>query len=222
MSTAESTRGGVCPVYVYMNHGTYCSWYALHCPGCLNPVSVDGACNLKVGCPQSPCPLGREQPEGRDRHHYFHSDHKKYGMYGVHPTSTPEEQLKPGATIVHPDDEIIRYVRFRNPKQPEGTLDACVCWVRVTPRGFADSGFGPGATPDYVAHVKSQRGFERGIGYEVLPRPDSEIDRSVTKDEVQTWEAMADEECLTLLVHIRDGKWYEYHVTLLGHPRAGR
>jgi hypothetical protein len=183
---------------------------------------VDGACDLKAGCPQPSCPLRHEQREGRDGHHYFHSDHKKYGMYGERPTSAPEEQLRPGATIVNPDDEIIRYVRFRNPKQAEGTLDACVCWVRVTPREFADSGFGPGATADYIGHVKSQRGFERGIGYQVLPRPDSEIHRSVTRGEVQTLEAIADEECLTILVHIRDGKWYEYHITLLGHTRAGR
>ena len=55
-TTANSCTGKVCPVYVYMNHGDYCSWYALKCNDAMppSPCNFDGFCNPSLAA-TSPC-----------------------------------------------------------------------------------------------------------------------------------------------------------------------
>jgi hypothetical protein len=39
-----------CPMYMYMNHGSYCSYYSLLSPTCGQPASLDATCGLTPGC----------------------------------------------------------------------------------------------------------------------------------------------------------------------------
>lgn len=226
---------GVCPVYIYMRHDGYCSWYALRCynsgPNCVNPASLDGSCGLTPGCPQNPqCPVQlsvrdvRGEERAKDKDHHSHADHEAHGMYGKKPAPGKEHEPTPGAVILDPElGEEVRYVRFNDPKGGGGTIDACVCWVRVTPKWFSDAEIKEGsppkpASPAKVAHVKSQPGFERGIGCQVDLPAGAVIHRSEDDGEVAIVPGSVQDGCLTIVVHIKGNRWYPYYITLVGKP----
>ncbi|MCR4411905.1 MAG: hypothetical protein NUV77_05695 [Thermoguttaceae bacterium] len=204
----------ICPIYKWMNFGSYCSYYALHCPNCDQPCSWDGPCDITTAnCAVRPCTGCSKGAIPAERSAQFQLAPEVLEG-GIRPYPTCFE-IAPGVTIKKAGKKTrVRVVRFnRQPgPEPQEKCLARVFLVRLDPQEF-DLEYDclpPGGAPvlDDLA-----------VGYEIDPKSNLKIDRDVQKGEVETFDAMGFYRGLRVLIHKPSNTWREYRV-VLANPEA--
>lgn len=184
----------VCPLYPFMYHGTYVSWYAVVHPGCTEYVPYDGPDQMSADCAMEErcvtiARLDRDQGRGR------HRTHPCTERDGIDPPN--EERI-----VEDIADEIetgVKYVEF--PKSGTGggggqMVRAKVWFFEVTPTDTAKP-------PMYA-----------GIGYEV---EDGEADRTHADGEVVVVDRSGgrDKRASVLVLTDRDEQiWRPYNILM--------
>lgn len=190
----------ICPIYPFADHGTYWSYYALHCPGCVEPCAYDGPPGLSSNCADPNNCTGCVQV-GRyatpsdsviaKKPYYLDG---KLAQEGIDPPK--DTHFHEG---VHVRPVGIDYVRcYKDPHGAgEKTVVAEVFWVKVKPPASVPGGpYGE---------------WEGGIGYQVTEY--QTVDRDCTDGEVVT--VKRNGHGLTIFVYLYGNLWARYDVVLL-------
>ncbi len=190
-----------CPMYRWMNYGSYCSFYALRCPNCDQPHSWDGPCNVRLGCPQEGCQRNAKVPQVDDAQPQFAPELVEKGLPG-YPRFF---DLNPGAMIRNPAKKTrVRVVEFE--RSPGQAALARVFLVELLPNEF-----------DWEIEPRSLPPIQVALGYEVSPDFPMSPDRSFAKGEVETQDAVGFYRRLRVRITKSPRLWLEYDV-LLANP----
>jgi hypothetical protein len=194
-----------CPMYKWMNYGSYCSYYALRCPNCDQPHSWDGPCTVPLGCPQSGCQRDAEVPRVDLSQPQFHPDIVEKGL----PAYPAFFDLNPGAMILNPAKKVrVRVVEFE--KSPGQAALARLFLVRLLPKEF-----------DWEIEPRDLAPIQVALGYEVSPTFPMPPHRSFKHGEVTTCDPVGFYRRLRVLITKQSDFWLDYHVVLVNPAAPG-
>jgi hypothetical protein len=194
----------VCPVYIYMDFGTYVSYYAITlnstAPPCGQPVSynspnktLNGNCQTGTGCvpanfvagpPRTPDRASKKRPQLTDPDALNN---------GIDPPN--KSDLQTGADLVTNGVEVVEFHKNENGGP---LLKARVFVVTLDPDELA-------TTPPVVEK------FDAGVGHQV--DSGTAAQRSAQDEQVVT--LSRNKRQVTILVNIQGNEWREFNILLL-------
>lgn len=196
-----------CPVYCYMNHGSYCSYYSLVPPQpCQQPASLDTVCKSPLGCPGGGCVTVMIRKKGKativaPKHHYTKRELAKDGIDP--PDKEDPVQVAGLYDTKILDTKIMEFCKQVTTVGADGTLEcrgkkliAKVFVVKVKPSN--------------PAHPE----LTFGVGYQ-LKNYTGKVDLSVDEDEVKTTEKSHGHRVALTEIKRPDGSWQECNILFL-------